>query len=172
MNDINVERQRQVEHFKKYGSILHCPEGRSPCCTFAEEPVKKGTTCTRRPCILDDPADRIIQLRIKKNRRRQAEAMSKKKEEEKKAAPIRDQRNFIQSHTDRMMDEIHRLEEASQRAFRQNKPNLGHTLFNRAGMKRQELKAWQDKQEERLKRSERNDQQSNSPDHGRNDEDG
>lgn len=77
--------------------------------------------------------------------------MSKKKEEEKKAAPIRDQRNFIQSHTDRMMDEIHRLEEASQRAYHQNKPNLGHQLFNKANFKRRELWEWQKKQKEKQK---------------------
>lgn len=46
------------------------------------------------------------------------------------------------------MDEIHRVEEASQEAFRKNKPNLGQQLFNRANIKRHELWEWQKKQKE------------------------
>lgn len=161
-----LEKARR-EYVKQHGSMLVCSKGRSERCSFMDGAWLTG--CQRPICILDDPEDQILQKRIEANRKLQ-EAAPKKREQEE-PAQVRNQKNFIQSYKDKMMAEIHRLEEASQKAFHRNNPNLGHTLFNRAGMKRQELKAWQDKQEERLKRSERNDRQSNSPDNGRNDED-
>ena len=157
-----IARQRQKKHFERYGSILYCPE-RDTICAFMEKNVKDNVKCTRVPCIKDDPEDQELQKRIEKNRRQALKEESKRIQEEKDAAPIRDQRNFIQSHIDKEMKEIHRLEEASQEAFRRNKPGLGHTLFNRANIKRHELKEWQDKNER--KESVVNDQQSNSENH-------
>ena len=109
-----------------------------------EDPVKNNTGCTRRPCIKDDPEDQILQRRIQKNREQAGAEAKDRKQEDKPAAPIRDQRNLIKSHVDREMAEIHRLEEASQKAFRQNKPNYGQQLFTRAGIRRQKLREWQE----------------------------
>lgn len=141
-----LEKARR-EHVKRYGSMLYCDKGRSECCSNMDGAWLTG--CQRPVCILDDPEDQILQKRIEAKRKLQA-AEEKKKQEE--PGPIRNQKNYIQSYKEKMMAEIHRLEEASQEAFHQNKPNLGHTLFNRAGMKRQQLKAWQEKQEEKLKK--------------------
>ena len=156
-----IARQRQKKHFEKYGSILYCPE-RNTICAFMEKCVQNNTECERKPCILDDPEHQKLQERIEKNRSQMAREERKRIQEEKDAAPIRDQRNFIRSHVEKEMKEIHRLEEASQKAFQQNKPGLGHTLFNRAGIRRQELKEWQEKQgiKEYV-----NGQQSNSENH-------
>ena len=70
-----------------------------------------------------------------------------KREAEKKnpPAPIRDQRNQIQSYIEKEMEEIQRLEEESETAYRQNKPGLAHQLQVRAGIRRQELKEFQEK---------------------------
>ena len=49
---------------------------------------------------------------------------------------------MIRSHERRLLDEIHRLEEDSQKAFRDNRPADGETLFNRARIMRGELKEY------------------------------
>ena len=143
-----IERQRQEKHFERYGSILWCPD-RGTICAFMEEPVKNNTECLRTPCILDDPEDQELQRRIQKNRKQAIEAERAQIREEKDRAPIRDQRNLIRSHVNREMAEIHRLEEASRKAFSNNKPGYGQQLFTRAGIRRQKLKKWQEEHEEK-----------------------
>ena len=163
--ELSAAAMSRQEWLNKYGSFLFCPE-RDTLCVHMDGMWMTG--CERPQCILDDPEYQILQKRIEANREAADAAARKERKKEEKSAPIRNQKNFIQSHKDRMMDEIHRLEEASQEAFWKNKPNLGQQLFNRANIKRQELREWQEKKKERVK----DDQQSNREDHRRDDEDG
>ena len=126
-----VEAAREA-HIQMYGSFLYCTE-RDTLCTFMEGAWETG--CKRKTCILDDPDYIALQNRIEHNRKRAAF----RKKEDSKAAPIRNQKNMIRSHERRLLDEIHRLEEDSQQAFRDNRPADGETLFNRARIMRGDL---------------------------------
>ena len=129
-----VEAAREA-HIRMYGSFLYCKE-RDALCAFMEGAWEAG--CKRKTCILDDPDYIALQNRIEHNRKRAAF----RKTEDAQAAPIRNQKNMIRSHESRLLDEIHRLEEDSQKAFRDNRPADGETLFNRARIMRGELKEY------------------------------
>ena len=45
----------------------------------------------------------------------------------------------------KIMDEIHELEEASKEAYRSNNPRKGEDLFHRAMQRRMELKEWKER---------------------------
>lgn len=130
-----VNRQQQ-EHLKEHGSILFCPE-RNTICTFMFGAWEIG--CQRVPCIKDDMEDIALQKRIEIRR-----AAEKRKNHDEQAAPIRNQTGRIKSYRQQKLDEIHRLEERSQEAYHDNRPQLGDTLFNRARILRGELKKWED----------------------------
>ena len=121
------------EHMKKYGSFLYC-EKRDTLCVHMDGNWMIG--CGRTMCILDDPEYIALQKRIEENRIR----ASKRQEKKEQAAPIRNQKNMIRSHEQRLKDEIRRLEEESQEAFRDSRPADGETLFNRAQIMRGQLK--------------------------------
>lgn len=123
------------EHMKKYGSFLYC-EKRDTLCVHMDGNWMTG--CGRPMCILDDPEYIALQNRIEENRIR----AQKKPKEKEDHAPIRNQKNMIRSHERRLLDEIHRLEEDSQKAFRDNRPADGETLFRRAQIMRGELKEY------------------------------
>ena len=127
-----VEAAREA-HIKMYGSFLYCTE-RDTLCTFMDGAWETG--CKRETCILDVPGYIALQNRIEHNRKRAAF----RKKEDSKAAPIRNQKNMIRSHEQRLKDEIRRLEEESQEAFRDSRPADGETLFNRAQIMRGQLK--------------------------------
>ena len=129
------------QHIKEHGSFLCCPD-RDTLCVHMEGCWGKRK-CDREQCILDDPKYIREQEQIEENRKAAAreEKMNRKKEE---AAQIRDQRNRIKSYEQIEIDAIRRLEEKSRQAFYNNKPQLGHTLFNRAQFRRQELKKHMD----------------------------
>ena len=132
------------EHLNKYGSFLYCPK-RDTLCDHMNGMWSTG--CRLARCILDDPEYQRLQERIEKNRLKKDQEQHMKREAEKKnpPAPIRDQRNRIQSYIDKEMAEIQRLEEESQEAYRKNKPGRAHQLQVRAGIRRQELKEFQEK---------------------------
>ena len=132
-----VEAARET-HIKMYGSFLYCKE-RDTLCAFMDGAWETG--CKRKTCILDDPDYIALQNRIEHNRKRAAF----RKKEDSQAAPIRNQKNMIRSHERRLLDEIHRLEEDSQKAFRDNRPADGETLFRRAQIMRGELKEYQER---------------------------
>ena len=137
------------EHLRKYGSFLYCVE-RDTLCVFMDG--MWGTGCEREVCIKDDPENRKLQKRIEKNRKKAEEECRKKQLHEKQhpPAPIRDQRNRIKSYTEKEEEEIQRLEDASEAAFRSNNPKLGHQLFNRANIRRRKLKEWKQKKEKTI----------------------
>ena len=142
------EAERQ-KHMQKHGSFLYC-EDRDTLCTFKEEEWETGQHCSRRPCIIDDPENIAQQKRIEQNRKAQIEKERQHRKEEKDAAPIRDQRNRIQSYINMKLDEIHRIEEQSRQAYLHNRPKEGDTLFNRARIMRGELRRFE---KEKLKES-------------------
>lgn len=127
-----LEKARE-EYLEKHGSFLYC-EKRDALCVHMDGMWMSG--CERQNCILDDPEYIKLQERIEENRRR------KRREKEDSAAPIRNQKNMIKSHEKRMMDRIRELEKESERAFRDNNPRQGETLFNRAMIMRGELKSY------------------------------
>ena len=144
----NTQEQRE-QHLKKYGSFLYCPD-RDTLCVHMDGMWMTG--CEREGCILDDPE--YIALKKKQERiaaeRAAAERAEKMKErEERKNTQIRDQRNQIKSYEEIEMEAIRRLEEKSRQAFYHNKPEEGHTLFNRAGIRRQQLKKYMDQKQGR-----------------------
>ena len=143
---MTVEEARKA-HMREYGSMLHCPK-HGNLCSFMYGSWETG--CKRQPCILDDPEDQKLQERIRERRQKQIEVERQHRKEEKDAAPIRDQRNRIKSYIENKLDEIHRIEEASRRAYSQNRPREGDTLFNRARIMRGELRRFE---EEKLKES-------------------
>lgn len=145
--ELSAAAMSRQEWLNKYGSFLFCPE-RDTLCVHMDGMWMTG--CERPQCILDDPEYQILQKRIEANREAADAAARKERKKEEKSAPIRNQKNFIQSHKDRMMDEIHRIEEASRRAYSQNRPREGDTLFNRAWIMRGELRRFE---EEKLKES-------------------
>ena len=130
-----IEKARQ-EHMKKYGSMLYCEE-RDTICSFMFEAWITG--CRRRPCIKDDPEDQKLQERIQKKREQNEKNM---KQKDTKGAPIRNQSAQIKSYEQQKWDEIHRLEQESAKAFRNNNPRKGETLFNRARIMRGDLRKY------------------------------
>ena len=150
-------------HMQQYGSFLYCAD-RDTLCDCMNAVWKTGRDCRRSPCILDDPEYQKLQQRIERNRMLEME--NRRKEE--KAEPIRDQRNYIKSHKQQMFDEIHRLEEESAKAFRENKPNLGESLFNKARIMRGEL--WRSEHSNMKNRGEEHDRQSDQETDRGNDE--
>lgn len=140
MSKYEYEAERQ-EHMKRFGQgMLYCVR-RNTICAYMERVWETGQPCGRTPCIKDDPEDIAQQKRIARNRR-EAEKSVAKEDPDDEAAPIRDQRNMIKGYVQKTMDEIHDLEEASQEAFRNNRPKDGHTLFIRARIKRGELRKY------------------------------
>lgn len=135
------EAERQ-EHVKQYGSFLYCPEHET-ICSFMESTWKTGSRCSRTPCIKEDPEDIALQERIR--RRRERIAAGKKEQKPAEKPQIRDQRNMTVSIEQKIMDEIHELEEASKEAYRSNNPRKGEDLFHRAMQRRMELKEWKER---------------------------
>lgn len=136
---VSEKRAAEIAHFEKYGSILFCPE-RKTICSFMDG--AQATGCQRKPCILDDPADIELQRRIRETRARQEETLRKQREEEKTAAPVRDQRNMIKTYVQKELEKVREIEEQSQEAYRRNDPRTGDTLFNRARIRRGELRKY------------------------------
>lgn len=131
---------RRIEHVKRFGSFLYCPK-RDIHCSVMEKNIREGTECERKPCLLDDPEVIEMKRRQEQNRKkREAEETQSRWEEQEKAPATRKSRTS--TYEQRMWEKIHRLEEASQRAFRRNDPNRGHTLFNEARMMRYELREY------------------------------
>ena len=119
---------------QKYGSMLFCPE-RETLCFYMDGMWVTG--CERRNgCILDDPEYQKQQEVIRKNRedlfRRQVEAEQKELEVAKMNAERGKREKFI--------EEIHRIEEMSREAYRNNRPRRGDELFEKARFMRNELK--------------------------------
>ena len=106
--------------------MLYCPE-RDTLCFEMNDAWISG--CRAEKCCLDDPEYIARKERILERNRRPAQ----EKETEQK---IRNQSKMGRSYVDKLFDEAHRLEERSQQAFRRNRPNEGHTLFNEAKQKR------------------------------------
>lgn len=127
------------EHVRTYGSFLYCPE-RDTVCSFMEGMWKTGHKCDRSPCILDDPEDIALQERIRKRREQMAAGTKEQKPADK--PQIRDQRNQTTSIREKIMNEIHALEDASKEAYRNNNPKKGEDLFHKAMYKRMELREW------------------------------
>ena len=127
----NLERERE-EHMQKYGSMLFCPE-RETLCFYMDGMWVTG--CERDGCILDDPEYQKQQEVIAKNRedsfRRQVEAERKELE----AAKM----NAKREKRERLIEEIHRIEEMSREAYRSNRPRRGDELFEKARFMRNEL---------------------------------
>lgn len=127
----NLERERE-EHMQKYGSMLFCPE-RETLCFYMDGMWVTG--CERDGCILDDPEYQKQQEVIRKNRedsfRRQVEAERKELE----AAKM----NAKREKRERLIEEIHRIEEMSREAYRSNRPRRGDELFEKARFMRNEL---------------------------------
>lgn len=118
---------------QKYGSMLFCPE-RETLCFYMDGMWATG--CERDGCILDDPEYQKQQEVIAKNRedsfRRQVEAEQKELEVAKMNAERGKREKFI--------EEIHRIEEMSREAYRNNRPRRGDELFEKARFMRNELK--------------------------------
>ena len=118
---------------QKYGSMLFCPE-RETLCFYMDGMWVTG--CERDGCILDDPEYQKQQEVIRKNRedsfRRQVEAERKELE----AAKM----NAKREKRERLIEEIHRIEEMSREAYRSNRPRRGDELFEKARFMRNELK--------------------------------
>ena len=131
------EMRRAYEtHLEKYGSILYCPK-RKTLCSFMDGAWKDG--CQREVCIMDDPEYKRLKKVIEANRNRHNTPREEKHE------GIRNQSGQCSSYVQR--HEIHKLEEESQKAFRRNNPNKGHTLFNEARIKRYKLKEYMERKE-------------------------
>ena len=117
---------------QKYGSMLFCPE-RETLCFYMDGMWVTG--CERDGCILDDPEYQKQQEVIRKNRedsfRRQVEAERKELEAAKMNAERGKREKFI--------EEIHRIEEMSREAYRNNRPRRGDELFEKARFMRNEL---------------------------------
>ena len=118
---------------QKYGSMLFCPE-RETLCFYMDGMWVTG--CERRNgCILDDPEYQKQQEVIRKNRedsfRRQVEAEQKELEVAKMNAERGKREKFI--------EEIHRIEEMSREAYRNNRPRRGDELSEKARFMRNEL---------------------------------
>lgn len=98
------------------------------------------TGCERDGCILDDPEYQKQQEVIRKNRedsfRRQVEAERKELEAAKMNAEKEKREKFIAEK----MKVIHRIEEMSREAYRNNRPRRGDELFEKARFMRNELK--------------------------------
>lgn len=125
---IRLEQARQ-QHIKQYGSMLYCPD-RDTLCFEMNDAWISG--CQAKKCCLDDP-DYIA--RREKNEKRNQRGTEKSREEET-AQTIRNQSKMARSYVDKLLEEANRLEARSQEAFRRNRPNDGHTLFNEAKQKR------------------------------------
>lgn len=136
------EEQRQ-QHIEEYGSFLYCPE-RGNLCSFMEEKWKTGCSCSRRPCILDDPEYIALRKRQKQNIEKRRAEEKQYREEERDAAPIRTQ---SKSWEVLQMEKIRRLEEESARAYRRNRPKIGEDKLYEAMRLRRELRR---KKEERI----------------------
>ena len=137
-NDTSPLEKARQEHIRKYKSMLYCVE-RDTICAFMHEAWITG--CQQSLCILDDPEHIALMKRIEVKRMENAR-MEKKKDEQ--AAPIRNQTGRPGSYKQKKLDEIHRLEEQSQKAYHNNNPKQGDTLFNRARILRGELKKWEE----------------------------
>ncbi len=122
---------------QKYGSMLFCPK-RETLCFYMDGMWLTG--CERDGCILDDPEYQKQQEVIRKNRedsfRRQVEAERKELEAAKMNAEKEKREKFIAEK----MKVIHRIEEMSREAYRNNRPRRGDELFEKARFMRNELK--------------------------------
>ena len=76
------------------------------------------------------------------NRSKQLERERKRREDEAAAAKVINQQNMIQNYVNKQLAEIHRLEEASQRAYHRNQPRRGDELFGKARIMRGELRQY------------------------------
>jgi len=141
------QERRRAEHVKEFGSFLLCPK-RECLCVFMEESVQNGTKCIRRPCILDDP-ENIELMKIQEQNRMKRAILARRIQEEEERALIRNQSRQGTPYEQRIRAEIHRLEKESEKAFRNNNPNRGHTLFNRSRIMRGELKEYLEKNKQK-----------------------
>ena len=124
---IRLEQARQ-QHIKQYGSMLYCPD-RDTLCFEMNDAWISG--CRREQCCLDDPEYRALRELQERNRRKTARMNEKEPDQ-----TIRNQSKMARSYVDKLLEEANRLEARSQEAFRRNRPNDGHTLFNEAKQKR------------------------------------
>lgn len=131
-------------------SILYCQE-RDVLCAFMGDHTGRRARCEREGCILDDPEHIRMKEEQEGRRREREEAERRHRQEEREAAPIRDQRNRIKSYAQMKMDEIHRLEEASRKAYLDNRPREGDDLFNRARFMRGELKKFEEERKKEMR---------------------
>lgn len=131
------------EHVLRYGSFLHCPKKSTICSKMARR-WETGENCDRDPCILEDPDYIRLQEQIgmKRTEQNEKEAARAKRREE---TQIRDQRNYIKSVEQTIMDEIHAMEDRARDAYRDNNPRLGDDLLYKSMQKRRELKTWQER---------------------------
>lgn len=134
---METEETRRLEHVKKYGSFLYCPE-RDTLCAYQEENVRKGTECAREPCILDDPGYIELKKIIERNRT----AASQNRSTQEDAAPIRRQNK---SRQDQLREEIQRLEREARLAYRRNRPKIGEQKQYKAMMLERELRGLMEK---------------------------
>lgn len=124
------------KHIEIYGSFLHCPRTGHLCC-FMEEQWKTGRKCERTPCILDDPEHQRLQETIRQNMAKRA----KERPKEEEATQIRRQ---TKTWKDLQWEKIHRLEEESARAYRENRPKVGEEKLNQAIRLERELRGRED----------------------------
>ena len=125
----NEMEQARQEHLAKYGSMLYCPE-RNTLCSFMDGMWMTG--CERDGCILDDPNYQALKRKQEAIKEQRMEEERQQKAEERESEQIRNQTKMARSYIDRTLEEAHRMENLSQKAFHRNKPNLGHDYFNRA----------------------------------------
>lgn len=124
------ETERQ-QHIAKYGSFLYCPE-HDTLCSSMEKTWETGCSCSRKPCILEDPEYQKLQERIRRNvARRQG------KTKEEKQDNIRRQ---TKTWEERQLEKIHRLEAESRKAYRRNRPKVGEDKLHQAIILRAELR--------------------------------
>lgn len=124
------ETERQ-QHIAKYGSFLYCPE-HDTLCSSMEKTWETGCSCSRKPCILEDPEYQKLQERIRRNvARRQGETKEEKQDN------IRRQ---TKTWEERQLEKIHRLEAESRKAYRRNRPKVGEDKLHQAIMLRAELR--------------------------------
>ncbi len=126
------EEQRQ-QHIEVYGSFLYCPERDNLCC-YMEEKWKTGCSCSRTPCLMEDPEYQKLQARIRANVKRRERQKPEKEE------TVRRSRRQTKSWKDIQLEKIERLEEESRQAYKRNRPRVGENKLYEAMILRRELR--------------------------------
>ena len=135
MYKFEAERQR---HIAKYGSFLYCPE-HDTLCSSMEKTWETGCSCSRKPCILEDPEDIALKERQARTREKRKLEEEKKRDAgiEEESAPIRTQ---TKTRRDLMLEKIQRLEKESENAYRRNMPRIGESKLYEAMKLRRQLR--------------------------------